>query len=94
MKSTVIILLMTLLSSAVVKAAPLVIVADGQARAEIVIATNDSLARLAAEGLQPYIEKMSGAKLAIRPEQEPLSQAIGIYVGHTQKAKENRIKIP
>ena len=94
MKSTVIILLMTLLSSAVVKAAPLVIVADGQARAEIVIATNDSLARLAAEGLQTYIEKMSGAKLAIRPEQEPLSQAIGIYVGHTQKAKENRIKIP
>ena len=80
-----------LLWCSVAKAAPLAIVENGQAKAQIVISTNDPHARLAADELQTYVEKMSGAKLEIQTEDAALNQPIRIYVGHTQKAKEERI---
>ena len=94
MKLPTISLITGMLGCSAANATPLVIVDDSQPRAQIVISSSDTRARLAAEGLQTYIAKMSGAKLEILLEQEALKQPVGIYVGHTQKAKEHDIKIP
>ena len=52
------------------------IVKDGQPRAQIVIAENPSRStRLAAQELQTYIEKISGARLAISSKWHPYNTA-------------------
>jgi len=77
-----------------VHAAPITIVENGEARATIVVAQDDRRAPDAAQALQKYIEKMSGAGLEIIEEGGDLSHDIGIYVGHTQRAVEKGIEIP
>ncbi len=75
----------------------LTLVDDGLKRAAIIVAVGDEHAREAAEALQKYIEKMSGAKLDILEEgQEGAGQGpeVRIYVGHTAAAKENGITVP
>jgi len=78
----------------IVSAAPLTIVENGQPLATIVVAQDDSRAPSAAQALQNYIEKMSGATLDIVEEGAEPSQKIRIYVGHTQRAAEKGIDIP
>ncbi|MCX7704907.1 MAG: DUF4838 domain-containing protein, partial [bacterium] len=50
----------------------------------------------AANEIQRYIKKMSGAELQIITESEKVPQGISsiIYIGHTQAATKNRLKIP
>ncbi|NQU09395.1 DUF4838 domain-containing protein [bacterium] len=77
-------------------AAPLTIVADGRPNA-VIIAAAETNAALAAAEIQRYVEKMSGAKLAIVTEgQEPAGPArpVRLYVGHTAAAKKSGVKIP
>jgi len=57
------------------------IVKDGQPRAQIVISEHaPPLVTLAAQELQTYVGKMSGAKLAITQAPDP-NMPVGIYVG-------------
>lgn len=79
-----------------VDAAPLTIVEEGESRATIIIAAETN-AQQAAEGIQAYIKKMSGAILDIVHEgQEEAVPAAGvrIYVGHTVAATDHGITIP
>ena len=92
--TSIVITSLMVVSQSVVNAAPLTIVENGQPRATIIVAQNDSRAPDAAKALQKYIEKMSGATLDIIEEGAEPSQKIGIYVGHTQRATEKGIKIP
>ena len=94
MNLLVIVFFLIFLWSGFTKSSPLVIVEQGQARASIVIATNDPHAKESAKGLQKYIEKIRGARLDILIEPVSLSKQIGIYIGHTQKARNTGIKIP
>ncbi len=50
----------------------------------------------AASEIQSYIKKMSGAELKIVSEEEKIPQDVStlIFIGHTQAAKKNKIKIP
>ena len=60
------------------------IVKDGQAQAEIVISEKPArTVKLAAEELQTYIEKISGAKLAITSEAGN-QMPVKIYVGKSK----------
>jgi len=74
-------------------AAPLTLVQDGQGKAVIRV-TDEPHAKQAAEALQRYIQKISGARLAIRPEAAATRAEISIFIGHTAEAKKRRIKIP
>lgn len=64
------------------QAAPLTLVEHGQPRAEIVISeTPERTVRLAAQQLQDYVKKISGATLPIVTT--PDAQAVKVYVGHS-----------
>ena len=63
MNRLVIVFFLIFLWSGFTKSSPLVIVAQGPARAAIVIATNDPHAKEYAKGLQKYIDKISGQGL-------------------------------
>jgi len=78
----------------IANAAPLVIVEDGQPRATIVVATNETKATTAATEIQKYVEKMSGAKLPVVTEGAPVSTPVSILVGHTVAAQKLGVKIP
>ena len=67
------------------------LVADGQPRAEIIIAENPPrTVHLAARDLQVYIEKISGAELGIGSK--PNGQPLKIYVGESAHTKRLGIK--
>ncbi|MBI4026442.1 MAG: DUF4838 domain-containing protein [Verrucomicrobia bacterium] len=76
------------------KAEPLVIVENGQPRAAIVVAADEPKAANAAAEIQKYVEKMSGAKLPIVKEGDPVKAPISILVGHTTAAQKLGVKIP
>lgn len=84
-----------MLFSFVVCSAELVIVQDGKPNA-VIIATGETHAVKGASSLQKYVEKISGAKLAIIRESEPdeSGMSVKIVVGHSKKAEELKIKIP
>lgn len=88
------ILMATLITGATANAAPLVLVENGIAQAAIVVAPNEPQAEKAAQEIQKYVEKMSGAKLGIIKEGEASSTPISILVGHTEAAKKLGVKIP
>ncbi len=76
------------------KADTLTIVENGAPRAAIVVAANEPQAERAAIEIQKYVEKMSGAKLTILKEGEPVAAPISILVGHTAAAKALGVTIP
>ncbi len=72
-------------------AADLVLVDEGQPRAQIVISTNPPrTTRLAAHELQTYVEKISGAKLPI-VTQPGVEHPVKVYVGQSEHT--DRLKI-
>ena len=77
-------------------AAPLTIVEDGRARAVIVVEAGEPKAMKAGQALQTYVEKMSGAKLALIEEGQavPGDMPVRLLVGHTQAARELGVEIP
>ena len=75
-------------------AEPLTLVENGQPRATIVVAIGEPKAEKAAADLQKYIEKMSGARLAIVHEGDAVGSPISIFVGHTATAQKLGVKIP
>jgi len=78
-------------------AAPLTIVENGQPQAAIFAPTNEPHAQKAAAEIQKYVEKMSGAKLAIVAEGAPVEESLPstlIQVGHTEAAKKAGVRIP
>ena len=78
------------------QAAPLTIVSEGRARAAIVVEAGEAKAMKAGQALQAYVEKMSGARLALAEEGQavPDDLAIRLLVGHTQAARELGVEIP
>jgi len=79
------------------RAAPLTLVKDGQPRAAIVIAADEPRAAQAAEAIQKYIEKMSGARLEILREGQAMrgeGPQARISVGHTALARQAGIAVP
>jgi len=82
-------ILLFLVMAASLHAAPLTIVENGTPRA-VIIAAPEPHAQRAAQDIQKYVEKISGAKLPIQAE----GGAIQIYVGHTDAAKKAGVKIP
>ncbi len=76
--------------------APLEIVTDGVAKATLVVAKDDSDAVTAADEIQAFVAKMSGAKLPIVQEGQPTNDEGGVrlYVGHTEAAREAGVQIP
>jgi hypothetical protein len=88
--------LAVVVSRGVLGAAPVTIVEHGESRATIVVAAGEEHARQAAEALQKYVEKMSGAKIDILQEGEESAPTgtVSIYVGHTVAAKKNGVEIP
>ena len=76
------------------QAEPLTIVENGQPRAAIIVAGNEPKAEKAAAEIQKYVEKMSGARLPIRKEGEPVAAPISILVGHTAAAQKLGVTIP
>jgi len=74
--------------------ADLVLVENGVARATIVVVTNETKAVMAANEIQKYVEKMSGAKLPIVNEGAPVSSPVSILVGHTAAAKKLGVTVP
>lgn len=85
--------IITTTSCGLLSAASLTIVEDGKSRATIVRAAGEDHAKLAAQEIQKYIEKISGAKLKIVEEGQKASP-ISIYVGHTAEAADKGVKIP
>ncbi len=68
----------------------LTLVRDGLPNATLVVEANAKLSRQAAEALQTYLEKMSGARLPIVVEGQDPDPAAGtavVHVGHTARAK-------
>lgn len=77
----------------------ILLVRDGTPTAMIVVPKNAKekhpKAFEAANEIQSYIKKMSGAELKIVSEEEiPQDFSTLIFIGHTQAAKKNKIKIP
>ena len=75
-------------------AKPLTIVEDGKSQAVIQVAAGQPKAKKAAEAIQKYIQKMSGATLEIIDEGAKSDAKINIYVGHTKAAAKRSLKIP
>ncbi|HCN09579.1 MAG TPA: hypothetical protein DIT01_16745 [Lentisphaeria bacterium] len=77
-------------------AAPLTIVEDGRARAAIVVEAGEPKAMKAGQALQTYVEKMSGARLALIEEGQavPGDVPVRLLVGHTQAARKLGVEIP
>jgi len=73
-----------------------VIVQDGRPRATIVVQPDEPKARQAAEAIQLYVRKMSGAELPIVVEGAPAGEEPGtlILVGHTAAAERLGVQIP
>jgi hypothetical protein len=94
MKKLICLTAIAILGAAVLKAEPLTLVENGQGRAALVVAPNDSKADKAAAEIQKYIEKMSGAKLPIVKEGGTVSAPISILVGHTAAAQKLGVKVP
>jgi len=84
-----------LLCGACLHAADLVLVADGKPNAVIITTAEPQATQIAAD-IQRYIEKMSGAKLAIVKEGDaiPAGLPVSIVVGHSQIAQKAGVKIP
>jgi tetratricopeptide (TPR) repeat protein len=80
-----------LMSTTLASAAGITLVDDGQARAEIIIAESPQrTVRLAAYELQTYVEKISGAKLAIATK-PTAGVPVQVYIGRS--AHTDRLKI-
>ena len=77
-----------------VDAEPLTIVENGEARATIVLASDDPQATRAAQTFRNYISKMSGAVFDMISERAGPPQTIGIYIGNTRRAATAGIEIP
>ncbi|NQU11281.1 DUF4838 domain-containing protein [bacterium] len=93
-KTAVCFVALVLTSVSLLKAAPLTLVENGQPRAAIVVAAGEPKAEQAAAEIQKYVEKMSGAKLPIVKEGEPVNAPVSILVGHTAAAKKLRVEVP
>jgi len=93
---TLFLLVFALALPALLRAAPLTLVADGNARAAIVVAANEDKAAKAASELQKYIAQMSGATLPIVTEGEalPAGMTVSVLVGHTAAAQKLGVKVP
>ncbi len=77
------------------QAAPLTIVENGTGLAVIVVEAGEPKAMKAGQALQTYLEKMSGAKLALIEEGEAVEgDPVRLLVGHTQAARELGVEIP
>ena len=89
-------LFLALALPALVRAAPLTLVADGKPRAALVVAAGEEKAGKAAGELQKYLALMSGATLPIVKEGEPLPEGLTarVLVGHTDAAKKLGVKVP
>jgi len=73
--------------------AEMVIVEDGEARAEVVIASEPTpVAEYAAEELVAHIEKATGVQLTMVGEDEAAGDLSRIYVGDTQAAREEGLE--
>lgn len=99
MKSTIHLWLAALLpvvSGPSLNAAGLTIVADGKPNAVIIMAAAETNAARAAGEIQKYVEKMSGAKLPVLQEGEPVpaNTPVRILVGHTGEAGTLGVKVP
>src|ERR1041384_7719430 len=70
-----------------------VIVENGAPKAAIV-ATSELHAQKAAQEIQKYVEKMSGAKLSVVNEGERINAPVAICIGHTDAARKAGVKIP
>lgn len=70
------------------------LVREGEPVAEIVVEKNSPKAAHAAEQIQKYLQKISGAKLPIVVEGTPAGLSTRIYVGRTQAAERAGLKIP
>ena len=77
-------------------AAPLTIVAEGRARAVIVVESDEPKAMRAGQALQAYVEKISGSRLHLIEEGEtaPDDLPIRLLVGQTQAARDAGVTIP
>jgi hypothetical protein len=82
--------------SSAVSAGALPLASEGQPKAAIVVAAGQTKARAAAEAIQKYVEKMSGAKLTLVEEGAPGADAKGprVLVGPTAEAAKLGVKIP
>src|SRR5258708_2165772 len=90
MKSVCLTLAALLLTPLVALHADSFLVKDGQPRAQIIIAENPPhTVRLAAQDLQTYVEKISGAHLPIVTK--PSEQATKVFIGRSQYT--DRLKI-
>ncbi len=78
---------------------PLVLVEQGQPRAVLVVEADQPKAQAAAEALQRYLERMSGAVLPIVPEPAEGAAPVEagwarVLVGHTRAAQQMEVQIP
>ncbi|MCS6860535.1 MAG: DUF4838 domain-containing protein [Abditibacteriales bacterium] len=74
--------------------AQLVVVEEGKPRATIVIAAKPTAqAQEAAQVLQAYVEKMSGARLGIKSETEKV-EGTRVLVGHSAAVRALGVKVP
>lgn len=86
-----------LLSAFALRADPMLpLVENAQPKAAIVVAADEPKAQRAAEEIQSTIEKMSGAKLPIVIEGQPIpnKEHTLLLVGHTKAAARLGVKIP
>ena len=88
--------LFALLIAPACQAAPLNIVEDGAAQAVIIVEADAPKSLAAGEAIQQYVEKMSGARLPLVTEGEPVEgdPPVRLLVGHTDAARQARIDIP
>ena len=83
-----------LVTNSALRAEPLTIVENGQARAAIVVQAGEPKATEAGGQLQSYIEKMSGARLPLVPEGEAESAdlPVRLLVGQTRAARDAGVR--
>ena len=74
LSASIVVLMIALTALPQLQAAPLTIVENGRSQAVIVVEAKQPKAMKAAQALQTYIEKMSGAKLALIEEGVPQFQ--------------------
>ncbi|MFW6060466.1 MAG: DUF4838 domain-containing protein [Phycisphaeraceae bacterium] len=95
LRSTIALVLMSVLTLGLAPAAAAVtLVEDGQPRAAIVVQADAPKSQAAAETIQRYIEKMSGATLPLVVEGKKPAEAVGpnrIHVGHTTAAEGQQV---
>ena len=88
--------LCTLLLAPACQVVPLTIVEDGTPLAVIIVEADAPKSLAAGEAIQHYVEKMSGARLPLVIEGQPVDDepAIRLLVGHTQAARKAHVDIP